>query len=220
MCEHGPFNCDVIMQKEVTRLIKDFNIDEVVETGTCLGHSTGFLSKISTVHSIELSKIYYDMACEKFQGNNNVKLYLGDTRKELPKICDTISKTPKLFFLDAHGGVDPVCPLDVELATLSRTFKDNAIIIIDDFRVPGRDFFNDGFTVEWFRPHYKNCFTEYVEYFNNVSIYDKNSPLKDVKKGNGRLFLIPTALLKANNYTIDRFALKEGNHYYSNILSE
>lgn len=217
MCEHGPFNCDLLVQKEFDRLVKDFNVKEIVETGTFLGHSTNYFSKIADkVYTIEMAEVYYNDAVKRFENQNNIKLYLGDTRKVLPGICEELNKNyPPLFFLDAHGGCDPKCPLDVELNTIASRFKDNCIIVIDDFRVPNRDFYNDGFTLSKFEPYVNKCYSEgnCLKYFNDKFFYDPNTPMKNVKKGSGRLFVIPKNL--SNNPL--KYVNHQNGYYYSNI---
>ena len=84
------------------------------------------------------SFIYFN----KFQKNKNVKFYLGDSKKVLPILLETIQE-PCTIFLDAHySGKYTVCgedetPLLYELEILKNRPYDD-IIIIDDCRLLGK----------------------------------------------------------------------------------
>ena len=114
-----------------------------IETGTYLGDGVKcVLHNYEQIHSIELSKKWYDHNVEQFKNAHNVKMYLGDSKKILPEILDNIHE-PITIYLDAHfsGGTtafgDEEVPLLFELEILkNRKFDD--IIIIDDCRLLGR----------------------------------------------------------------------------------
>jgi hypothetical protein len=114
-----------------------------IETGTYLGDGVKcVLKNYEQIHSIELSTKWYDHNVEQFKNAQNVKMYLGDSKKILPEILDNIHE-PITIYLDAHfsGGTtafgDEEVPLLFELEILkNRKFDD--IIIIDDCRLLGK----------------------------------------------------------------------------------
>jgi hypothetical protein len=60
-----------------------------IETGTYLGEGiNSVLNNYETIHSIELSEKWYQYNLEKFKTNNNVKIYLGDSKKYFLNYCD------------------------------------------------------------------------------------------------------------------------------------
>jgi hypothetical protein len=114
-----------------------------IETGTYLGDGIkSVLSNYENIHSIELSEKWYDHNIQQFKNNNNVKIYLGDSKKKLPELLKNI-KEPVTVFLDAHysGGTtafgDEEVPLLHELEILKKRDYDD-IIIIDDCRLLGK----------------------------------------------------------------------------------
>lgn len=114
-----------------------------IETGTYLGDGIKtVLTNYETIHSIELSKKWYDYNVEQFKSNNNVNMYFGDSKKILPELLNNINE-PITIYLDAHysGGTtafgDEETPLLFELEILKNRKYDD-IIIIDDCRLLGK----------------------------------------------------------------------------------
>jgi hypothetical protein len=114
-----------------------------IETGTYLGDGIKcVLSEYTNIHSIELSERWYTYNVEQFKNNNNVKMYLGDSKIILPKLLENINE-PITIYLDAHysGGTtafgDEEVPLLFELEILKNRNYDD-IIIIDDCRLLGK----------------------------------------------------------------------------------
>lgn len=114
-----------------------------IETGTYLGDGIkSTMNNYENVHSIELSEKWYHHNLEQFKENNNVKMYLGDSKLILPELLNDIQE-PVTIYLDAHysGGTTEFgaeeTPLLFELEILkNRTYDD--IIIIDDCRLLGK----------------------------------------------------------------------------------
>ncbi len=114
-----------------------------VETGTYRGHTIeDIINEYDVIHSIELSKKWFSYCAKKFSSYGHVNLWLGDSRKALPILLETIDQ-PAVIFLDAHysGGTtargDTDTPLLDELEILSRrSYPD--IIIIDDVSFLGQ----------------------------------------------------------------------------------
>jgi hypothetical protein len=110
-----------------------------IETGTYKGNGIKrVLNQYENIHSIELSKNLYDYNCEQFLLNKKVFLHLGDSKKILPNLLNTIDE-PVTIFLDAHySGIhtafgEEETPILHELEILKNHPYDD-IIIIDDCR--------------------------------------------------------------------------------------
>ena len=83
---------------------KELNKNRIfVETGSYegAGIERALKAGYEIVHSIEVSRIKYDFCKNKFKGNSNVHLWLGNSRNTLPQIMKTI-REPVTFWLDAH----------------------------------------------------------------------------------------------------------------------
>jgi hypothetical protein len=125
---------------ELTKTVKT---SHYIETGTYLGNGIkNVLDNYNYIHSIELSKKWYDYNVKQFKNNKNTKIYLGDSKRVLAELLDTIYE-PVTVFLDAHysGGKtefgDEETPLLFELKILQNRKYDD-IIIIDDCRLLGK----------------------------------------------------------------------------------
>lgn len=114
-----------------------------VETGTYTGEGVkkALMARFKQIRSIECSTFYYDHASRNFAGFPHVKIYLGDSAKDLWKIIKDI-KEPITFWLDAHisppradGGKN--CPLIEELEQIKKHPIKNHIILIDDMHCCG-----------------------------------------------------------------------------------
>lgn len=117
--------------------------NQYIETGAYLGEGiTHMLDQYVTIHSIELSEKWCEYNVEKFKDNASVKLHLGDSKKVLPELLDTIQE-PVTIYLDAHYSGGPTAygeeetPLLQELEIMKKRPYDD-IIIIDDCRLMGK----------------------------------------------------------------------------------
>jgi hypothetical protein len=118
------------------------NTKQYIETGAYLGHGiNGVLNSYEMVHSIELSPKWYEHNVAQFK-DRNVTMHLGDSKKILPELLNTIQE-PVTIYLDAHysGGTtsfgEEETPLLFELEILKNRIYDD-IIIIDDCRLLGK----------------------------------------------------------------------------------
>ena len=131
------------LTSEFYNLSKTIQTKHYIETGTYLGNGIKcVLDNYENIHSIELSEKWYQHNVKQFKNNNNVKMYLGDSKKILPELLKTINE-PITIYLDAHysGGTtafgEEEVPLLFELEILKqREYAD--IIIIDDCRLLGK----------------------------------------------------------------------------------
>jgi len=114
-----------------------------IETGTYLGDTTLFLSKISSrVISIEPSELLYLKAVKRFRNVSNIEL-LNKTSEEA--FHDVLSKLSGnlCFYLDGHFSGEGThlsnkeTPIELEIKSISSLKKnfDNLVVMIDDFRL-------------------------------------------------------------------------------------
>ncbi len=139
-----------------------------LETGSYRGVSLEyFRDKFQSIHSIELSRKWYEYCSQKFRKDLHIVIHHGNSAKILPQLMEGI-RQPIIVFLDAHysGGstakADERCdsPLLHELAYLKERKYDD-IIIVDDTAFfdskggsepdtsPGEDEIWPQFTYDW-----------------------------------------------------------------------
>ena len=114
-----------------------------IETGTYLG-DTIFLMEpyIDKLITVEIKKELYENVKNKYIGNK-ISFYLGDSSQFFRIILPTI-KTKSIVFLDGHwscgitGKGNKDCPLYEEINEINNLLKQEAIIIIDDYRLFGK----------------------------------------------------------------------------------
>ena len=126
-------------------LVHKCNFDFLVETGTFLGDTTGYMAVTSgiPVHSCERNPSLHALARHRLNGVPGISLSCMDSREFLLGL----SATPEIvggacfFYLDAHWGKD--VPLNEEIAIIASRWT-KFIIMIDDFEVPGDDGYAHG----------------------------------------------------------------------------
>lgn len=151
-------------------LKKDYQIPTVVETGTFRGGTTlAFSLLFDNVHTIEIDPINFLTAKEKLRRHSNIQFYLGSSDKVLVNLLPLIREQRVLFYLDAHWQAH--WPLLQELELISKTHKDNCIIVVDDFKVPGRSeipfdgYGNAECSLEYIQSKLEQVFTSYSVHF-------------------------------------------------------
>lgn len=128
--------------KLLETIIHKNRFDAFVETGTYKGDSVdGIRHLFPEIHTIELSKEYYQSAKSRFDKHSNIHLYLGDSSVVIKDVVKKIGGKSICFWLDAHwcadentGGKDSQCPLLKELRGIG-TLNDRSLIMIDDARM-------------------------------------------------------------------------------------
>lgn len=114
-----------------------FQIDTAVETGTYLGNTTAFLALLfDEVYTVEVVESTFRSTMQNLSMFPNVNCLLGSSEIVLAKILPSLKGKPVLFYLDAHW--EDQWPLKQELIEISKTHRDHCVVIIDDFKVPGR----------------------------------------------------------------------------------
>lgn len=130
----GAFD-DKHLKVELDKLIQQFNIDTIVETGTYKGWSTNILAQTKKkVITIEVNEELYNHAKKFNSEHENVTFYLGSSQKVIDDVIESQSSSKILFFLDAHWG--EYWPLLDELKVIHKKNINSPIIIIHDFFVP------------------------------------------------------------------------------------
>jgi len=109
-----------------------------IETGSYKGHGIQYAlnAGFEEIYSIEILPEYFEMCSEKFKGNVNVNLILGNSAIVLEDLLRIINLRIT-FWLDGHlSGLPDVepCPLLKELEIIGRHHIKNHTILIDDLR--------------------------------------------------------------------------------------
>ena len=114
-----------------------------VETGTFQGETTFACEPyFEKVYTIEIDKYSFDRVSSRYSGSK-IEFLLGDSSDVFPTILPKI-KDPTIFFLDGHwsggstGKGRKDCPLLEEVSLINSLFSEEAIIIIDDYRLFGK----------------------------------------------------------------------------------
>jgi predicted O-methyltransferase YrrM len=137
------FHSDKIFQSLVKEIVLSLPITSFIETGTYLGASTKYVASIKPdlpIFSCEIQKKFFIVSKIRLRKFKNIRLYLGSSPIFLQELINSnfLGNLP-LFFLDAHWY--DYWPLEDEIKIITSSIA-KAIIIIDDFEVPGRPEFN------------------------------------------------------------------------------
>lgn len=137
----GPFNNQRARKSLFLSLVEAFRPWAIVETGAYRGSTTEFFAKTGLpVFSAELDLHAYGFSRMRLRRDGNVKIMNGDSRAVLRELLDgpmwTNHGSNSFFYLDAHWGED--LPLAEEIDIIFSRCPD-AIVMIDDFAVPGDD---------------------------------------------------------------------------------
>ena len=134
----GPFNGQAHRRQMFAEIVEACKPAAIVETGTFRGVTTEFMAKFSRVpvHTVESSYRQFGYARERFKDLANVHLVQGDSRRFLMELfgANELPRGCIFFYLDAHWGED--LPLAEELNLIFEACAE-AIVMIDDFKVPG-----------------------------------------------------------------------------------
>lgn len=134
-----PFNGQERRRGIFKEILGACGVGSIVETGAYRGQTTEYMAAESNlpVFAVELNKRNYGYTKVKFGNNSAVTIELGDSRSFLSRLVKSgrLARTT-LFYLDAHWGED--LPLAEELAIIFANCP-GALVLIDDFRVPGDD---------------------------------------------------------------------------------
>lgn len=221
---NGSFNCDYQVEKQIDKLFKLFNIKCCLETGTYTGNtSIWFSNRVDDVYTVELTDKWYNFSRKKFMKQNisNINIFRNHSvnflKNNLFKIKEKYSKI--ICYLDAHWEDD--WPLNNEIIEIAKVYKDNAIIIIDDFKVPNRNFQFDSYKREAcdlaFVQNALSNLGNYIYYYNN-SAENYHPSLRPNCIGVGKLYVIPKKMLVDSNVDENELYIRENNINYSKII--
>lgn len=150
----------------LTYLKKAYSITSAVETGTYLGNTTVFLSLLfDEVYTVEVVEETYHKTSSRLKDFPNVQCLIGSSENVLAQLLPKLRGKRVLFYLDAHW--DHHWPLRDELKEIAKTHYNNCVIIIDDFKVPGRQeipfdkYKENECSLEYIKDQLKLVFSEY-----------------------------------------------------------
>ena len=114
-----------------------YKTNNFIETGTNLGGgiTTALCVGFKKIYSIEIDPNKYNKARNIFRFNENVQIYLGDSKDILSVLIPYLSNEKITFFLDAHS--DDYNPLLDELNIIKNSPRKDHVILIDDRRMMG-----------------------------------------------------------------------------------
>jgi hypothetical protein len=132
--DESAFNQQVVRRDTTTKVLSAMKPSTIVETGTFLGNTTGYLAKFGVpVISAEISAPLFFAAKQRLSDLSNISLRLCDSRELLRQlISEGVNGSPTFFYLDAHWLDD--LPLRDEIETIYESWE-SCIILIDDFKV-------------------------------------------------------------------------------------
>lgn len=174
--QEEPFNGDKFIAEEFVTLRDYYDIDNAVETGSCLYPTTLWLSQhFKNVFTIEINEVYSNYGKHRIENTTNVHAELGESVPFLYELgYEKRLPGRTIFFLDAHWG--EVCPLQGELQAIAGMgLPLPPVIAIHDFFTGNPELGFDSyqgqaFTYEWIKPLVEQIATayndQYTHYFN------------------------------------------------------
>jgi predicted O-methyltransferase YrrM len=201
MTELNSILMDENNKETISDLIKFYNINCIIETGTNIGDTTEKLAinyPSIEIHTLEINKEFYATSSNRLSKYKNVLSHLGSSDTVLKELLPTLLNKRILFYLDAHWY--DYWPLKNELLVISAHLKDNSIIIIDDISVPNLTPGMTGYyssntllpindtqrhqnvlSYNLIKTDIQLCYTNYIKYYNKP-------PYQDYP---GKLYCIP-----------------------------
>lgn len=126
----GPFGFDIHHALEIDFLIKKYQVDCVIETGTNAGDTTEYLCKSYpnlTVVSCETNTDYFNFAQKRLKEFKNLYLFNESSEVVVEKINNNFQMP--LFYFDAHW--NDYWPLADEIRNVKK-----GIVCVGDFKNP------------------------------------------------------------------------------------
>ena len=117
-------------------VLRLFDCESIIETGTYLGNTTRYMADTSSlsVHSCEANPVFFAIARKELADFRNVEIFLGDSRAFLNDLVSRgVHHKRSFFYLDAHWNHD--LPLIEEIEIIARNWSE-FVLMIDDFEVP------------------------------------------------------------------------------------
>ena len=155
----GPMNGQAFRQRIYQELRANLPLQAIVETGTFRGTTTEYFAASGLpVFTAEASDQFHAYSAHRLRSlGAMVHLYQDDSRAVLRALAQdpAVPKDYVLFYLDAHWEDD--LPLREEVEIILEGW-DHAVILVDDFAVPGStyayDDYGDGkaLTLDYLKP--------------------------------------------------------------------
>lgn len=166
-----PFNGAVEFCPFFAYLKNTYSIETAVETGTWLGDTTAFLGYLfDQVYTMEIDVATFEKSAARFKNDPTIEVCYGNSPDILRQILPMLEGQRLIFYLDAHWLAD--WPLLNELEVISKTHRDNCIIVIDDFKVPNRSdipYDSHGIDLEYsyecIRGHLDKIYSKYTYHY-------------------------------------------------------
>jgi predicted O-methyltransferase YrrM len=128
------FAFDTVLEARVLRLVEEYGIQSVIETGTWIGGTARAMSSmVRQLYTVEVNHEFYMQAQQILGTLPNVRQFLGQAQDFLPSLIRA-AKKPTLYYLDAHWHGSH--PLLEELEHVVAG-DESPIIVMHDMQVPG-----------------------------------------------------------------------------------
>jgi hypothetical protein len=142
----GPLNGQRNRQQVYSEIMKQIRFQAIVETGTFLGTTTEYFAQCGLpVYTVEIHPRAYGYASLRFRKRRHqIHAYEGDSPNFLNDLVRNpdFPKSNVFFYLDAHvqdSSRFHKAPLVEELEIIFTNWT-GAVVMIDDFQVPGTDY--------------------------------------------------------------------------------
>lgn len=136
----GPFGFDIHHALEIDYLIKKYNIQRIVETGTNMGDTAEYLAKNYpeiTIITTETVNDFFNFSKKRLKKYSNV--FILNESSEKVTLIEGKKNIKTLYYLDAHWG--EYWPLSDEIKNI-----ETGIICVGDFNIEnnlyGYDYYN------------------------------------------------------------------------------
>ncbi len=139
----GPLNGQTFRQRIYADIMDRMDFKAIVETGTFRGTTTEFFAKSGLpVYSVEIDDRAYGYASQRLsRQRDRVRLFQGSSPEFLKGLAERLDfpKSRVFFYLDAHvqdSSRYHKAPLVEELEIIFTKWTE-AVVMVDDFQVPG-----------------------------------------------------------------------------------
>jgi len=122
-------------------VLKKYSSDYFIETGcnTGLGIENAIKVGFKEIISLDIEERFVNICKNKFSSQKNINVYQADSSKDLFNIIENINDQIT-FWLDGHGYYS--VPLLSELRQIKLHNRNDHILLIDDMRMLGTEYWN------------------------------------------------------------------------------
>lgn len=182
-----PMNGQDIRIRAVQEIVQKCGIARIIETGTHLGNTTVWFARLGLpLITVEINPRWAEFSRMRLRQYGNVTVRQGNSVDVLRDLVSKIDnrELPTLFYLDAHW-FDHL-PLREEAELIVAHFP-NAVIVVDDFEVPG----DDGYGFDDYGPD-KKLSADYLSALKTLNFYFPAKPSSE-ETGRKRGWVVLTA---------------------------